>query len=103
MVILKHLEKFAKYKNYFFHLQFGFKHGTGCIEASFLINEAINHFVERGTLDQRFPYKESEERDHSLASLARPTDGFSDFGRLGLVLGPLIQGKKEVARSLPVF
>ena len=43
------------------------------------------------TLDPRFPYKESEERDH-FHSLARPTNGFLDFGRLGLVLGPLIQG-----------
>ena len=43
MVILKHLEKFAKDKNYFSHLQFSFRNGTGCTEASFLINEAINH------------------------------------------------------------
>ena len=28
-------------------LQFGFKNGTGCIDASFLINEAVDHFVER--------------------------------------------------------
>ena len=49
MVFLERLEKFAKDKNYFSHLQFGFKNGTGCIEASFLINEAINHFVERGS------------------------------------------------------
>ena len=51
MVILplKRLEKFAKDKNYSSHLQFGFKNGTGCIEASFLINEAINHFLERGS------------------------------------------------------
>ena len=49
MVILKRLEKFAKDENYFSHLQFGFKNGTGCIEALFLINEAINHFVERGS------------------------------------------------------
>ena len=27
-----------------------------------------------------------------LASLARPADGFSDLGRLGLVLKPVIQG-----------
>ena len=48
MIILDRLEKFAKDKGYFSHLQFGFKAGTGCMEASFLINEAINHFVERG-------------------------------------------------------
>ena len=47
MVILKRLEKFAN--DYFSHLQFGFKNGTGCIEASFLINEAISYFVERGS------------------------------------------------------
>ena len=49
MVILKHLEKFAKDKNYFSHLQFEFKNGTRCIEASLSINEAISHFVERGS------------------------------------------------------
>ena len=47
MVILKRLEKFAN--DYFSHLQFGFKNGTGCIEASFLINQAISYFVERGS------------------------------------------------------
>ena len=41
-------EKFAKDENYFSHLRFGYKNGTGCIEASLLINEVINHFVERG-------------------------------------------------------
>ena len=35
MVIFKRLEKFAKDKNHFSHLQFGFKNGIGCIEASF--------------------------------------------------------------------
>ena len=34
------------------------------------------------------------QRFYSLASLARPTEGFLDFGRLGLVLGPLIQQGK---------
>ena len=28
---------------------FGFKNGTGCTEASFSINEAINHFVEKSS------------------------------------------------------
>ena len=46
-VILKRLEKFAN--DYFSHLQFGFKNGTGCIEASFLINKGISYFVERGS------------------------------------------------------
>ena len=49
MVILKRLEKFAKDENSFSHLQFGFENGTGCIETLFLINEVINHFVERGS------------------------------------------------------
>ena len=48
MIILNRLEKFAKDKGYFSHFQLGFKAGTGCMEASFLINEAINHFVGRG-------------------------------------------------------
>ena len=48
MIIPNRLEKFAKDKGYFSHLQFGFKAGTGCMEASFLTNEAINHFFERG-------------------------------------------------------
>ena len=53
MVILKRLEKFAN--DYFSHLQFGFKNGTGCIEASFLINEAISYFVESFCLFSRCP------------------------------------------------
>ena len=32
MIILNRLEKFAKEKGYFSHLQFGFKAGTGCME-----------------------------------------------------------------------
>ena len=51
MIILNRLEKFTKDKGYFSHLQLGFKAGTGCTEASFLINEAINHFFERGQKD----------------------------------------------------
>ena len=42
MVILTRLEKFAN--DYFSHFQFGFKNRIGCIEASFLINEAISYF-----------------------------------------------------------
>ena len=49
MVILKRLEKFAKDKNNFSHLQFDFKNGTGRIDASFLTNEAFNHFVKGGS------------------------------------------------------
>ena len=47
MVILKRLANFAN--DHFSHLQFGFDNGTGCIEASFLINEAISYSVERGS------------------------------------------------------
>ena len=36
------MEKFAKDKNYFSHIQFDFKNETGCIF------EAINHFVAKG-------------------------------------------------------
>ena len=35
----------------------------------------------------------------TFASLARPKDGFLDFGRLGLVLGPLIQGRMRAGLS----
>ena len=35
----------------------------------------------------------------TFASLARPTDGFLDFGRPGLVLGPLIQGRMRAGLS----
>ena len=34
---------------YFSEMQFGFKEGSGCIEASFTILEAINHMLERGS------------------------------------------------------
>ena len=48
MIIFNRLVKFGKHKGYFSHLQVGFKAGTGCMEASLLINEAINYFLERG-------------------------------------------------------
>ena len=34
-------------RNFFSDLQFGFKEGVGCIEASFTILETINHIIER--------------------------------------------------------
>ena len=36
-IMLKRIEKFASERNFFSDLQFGFKEGVGCIEASFTI------------------------------------------------------------------
>ena len=49
MVLLNRLEKFAADRDYFSELQFGFREGVGCIEASFTILETINHMLERGS------------------------------------------------------
>ena len=49
MVLLNRLEKFAADRGYFSELQFGFREGIGCIEASFTILETINHMLERGS------------------------------------------------------
>ena len=49
MVLLNRLEKFAADRGYFSELQFGFREGVGCIEASFTILETINHMLERGS------------------------------------------------------
>ena len=49
MVLLIRLEKFAADRGYFSELQFGFREGVGCIEASFTILETINHMLERGS------------------------------------------------------
>ena len=49
MVLLNRLEKFAAARGYFSELQFGFREGVGCIEASFTILETINHMLERGS------------------------------------------------------
>ena len=49
MVFLNRLEKFAADRGYFSELQFGFREGVGCIEASFTILETINHMLERGS------------------------------------------------------
>ena len=42
MVLLKRLEKFAEQMGLFSDMQFGFKEGVGCTEASFTILESIN-------------------------------------------------------------
>ena len=49
MILLNRLEKFAADNEYFSELQFGFREGVGCIEASFTILETINHMLERGS------------------------------------------------------
>ena len=49
MVLLNRLEKFAADRCYFSELQFGFREGVGCTEASFTILETINHMLERGS------------------------------------------------------
>ena len=42
IILLKWIEKFASERNFFSDLQFGFKEGVGCTEASFTILETIN-------------------------------------------------------------
>ena len=42
-MLLNRLESFAKDKGLFSDMQFGFREGVGCTEASFTIVEAINH------------------------------------------------------------
>ena len=49
MVLLNRLEKFAADRSYFSELQFGFREGVGCIEASFTFLETVNHMLERGS------------------------------------------------------
>ena len=49
MVLLNRLEKFAANRGFFSELQFGFREGVGCIEASFTNLETINHMLERGS------------------------------------------------------
>ena len=49
MILLNRVETYATEKGYFSKLQFGFREGVGCIEASFIILETINHMLERGS------------------------------------------------------
>ena len=37
IILLRHLEKIAEEKGYFSHLQFVFKEGVSCLEASYVI------------------------------------------------------------------
>ena len=49
MIILNRFKKFASQAGYFSEMQFGFQEGSGCIEASFMILEAINHMLKKGS------------------------------------------------------
>ena len=48
MVLMNRLEKYAERRGFFSKIQSGFQEGVGCIEASFIILETINHMLERG-------------------------------------------------------
>ena len=48
MILLRHLEKIVEEKSDFSHLQFGFKEGVSCLEASYVISETINQLTKRG-------------------------------------------------------
>ena len=49
MVLLNRLKNYASQKGLFSDMQFGFKEGVGCTEASFTILDTINHMLERGS------------------------------------------------------
>ena len=49
MVLLNRPENYVSQKGLFSDMQFGFKEGLGCTEASFTILETINHMLERGS------------------------------------------------------
>ena len=49
MVLLNRLENYAEQNGLFSSMQFRFKEGVGCTEASFTILETINHMLERGS------------------------------------------------------
>ena len=49
MILLNRLEAFAKQRCFFSEMRFGFQEGVGCIEASFVILETINHTLEWGS------------------------------------------------------
>ena len=96
MVLLKRLENFAEQMGFFSNMQFGFKEGVGCTEASFTILESINHMLERGNkvfscfLDVRKAF-DTVWIDGLLFKL------FSEFGirgRMWLVIRGLYTGIK---------
>ena len=47
MIFLRQVEKTAEVKGYFFYVQFGFREGVSCLDASFVISESMNHLIER--------------------------------------------------------
>ena len=47
MILLWQSEKIVE-KGYFSQLQFGFREGASCLDASFVISESINHLIEQG-------------------------------------------------------
>ena len=49
MVLINRLENYLSQKGLFSDMQFDFKDGVGCTEASFTILETINHMLERGS------------------------------------------------------
>ena len=96
MVLLKRLENFAEQMGLCSNMQFGFKEGVGCTEASFTILESINHMLERGNkvfscfLDVRKAF-DTVWIDGLLFKL------FSEFGirgRMWLVIRGLYTGIK---------
>ena len=96
IVLLKRLENFAEQMGLFSNMQFGFKEGVGCTEASFTILESINHMLERGNkvfscfLDVRKAF-DTVWIDGLLFKL------FSEFGirrRMWLVIRGLYTGIK---------
>ena len=48
-MLLNRLENYVSQKGLFSDMQFGFKEGVGCTEASFTILETINHVLEGGS------------------------------------------------------
>ena len=46
MILLMQLEKIVEKKCYFSQLQFGFREGVSCLDASFVVSESINHLIE---------------------------------------------------------
>ena len=96
MVLLNRLEKFAKQQGFFSNMQFGFKEGVGCPEASFTILDSINHMLERGSkvfgcfLDVRKAF-DSVWIDGLLFKLSSE---FGIKGRMWLVIRNLYTGVK---------
>ena len=49
IILLNRLEKFVADSEYFSELQFGFREGVGCTDASFTILETINLMLDQGS------------------------------------------------------